>query len=147
VSSFFVLLLNSIPLTSWGWVWAQSNSILGLFESCFKCPCWFLTILQAIQDKFRQAFHLPFDQFAWNLTNKLTWFLFFLLPCWCLCYIPKRLLKSIKGFCSPQEVYGEQLVYYLRGVFTCFMCTPFLPFMGRFFNHLFFSMFNFKESQ
>jgi hypothetical protein len=59
----------------------------------------------------------------------------------------KRLFKSIKGFCSLQEVNGDQLVYYLGGGFMCFMCTPFLPLMDRFFNHLFLFMFNFKESR
>ncbi len=48
VSSLPVLLLGSIPLTSWGWLRAQSSSILGLFEFRFTCPHLFRKILQAI---------------------------------------------------------------------------------------------------
>lgn len=59
----------------------------------------------------------------------------------------RRLFKSMKGFCSPQKVYGKQLIFSLGRVFMCFICAPFLPFMGRFFNQLSLSMFNFRENQ
>jgi hypothetical protein len=59
----------------------------------------------------------------------------------------RRSFRSTKGFYPPQEIYGGRLVFYLGGVFTCFMCTPFSPLMGRSFDHLFSPMFNFKESQ
>jgi hypothetical protein len=48
---------------------------------------------------------------------------------------------SMRGFCSPQEVYGEQLVFFLEKVF---MCAPFSPFMGRFVDHSHLSMSNFR---
>jgi hypothetical protein len=41
VFSPFVLLLGFIPFASWGWLWVRFNSILGLFEFCFTCPCLF----------------------------------------------------------------------------------------------------------
>jgi hypothetical protein len=57
----------------------------------------------------------------------------------------RKSFRSTKGFCSPQEVYGMRLVFFLRRVSTCFTCAPFSPFMGRFFNHLFSSMSSFKK--
>ncbi len=53
---------------------------------------------------------------------------------------------SMKGFCSPSEVYGGWLVFSLRGIFLCFMYTPFSPPMGRIFVHLFLLMSTFRES-
>lgn len=82
-----MFLLNSIRLASWGWLQAQSNSILGLFEFHFTCFCLFHRIFRAIQDEVRQAFRLPFNQIAQDPTDELTWYLFFLLPHWCLHYI------------------------------------------------------------
>jgi hypothetical protein len=61
-------------------------------------------------------------------------------------FYSKRLFRSSKGFCSPQEVYGRWSVFVLRKIFTCFMYAPFSPLMGRFFNHPFLPMFNFRES-
>jgi hypothetical protein len=48
----------------------------------------------------------------------------------------KRSFMSMKSFCSLQEVYGKQLVFSSK-VFTCFLCGPFSPLMGRFFDHSF----------
>jgi hypothetical protein len=50
------------------------------------CPLLFHKIPQAIQDEVKQAFHLPFDRIAQYLMDELAWFLFFLLPRWCLHY-------------------------------------------------------------
>jgi hypothetical protein len=55
----------------------------------------------------------------------------------------KRSFRSMKSFCSFQEVYGERLVFSSK-VFMCLLCGPFSPLMGRFFNHSFSSMFTFK---
>jgi hypothetical protein len=78
-----------IPLASWGWLRTQSSPILRFFESCFACTHLFHKIPQAIQDKVKQAFHLPFDWIVWNPTNILKWFIFFLLYRCFLCYIQK----------------------------------------------------------
>jgi hypothetical protein len=43
--------------------------------------------------------------------------------------------KSTRGFCLFQEVFGRRLVFPLEGVFTCLLCTPFSPLMGRLFDH------------
>jgi hypothetical protein len=59
-----MILPSFIPLTSWDWFWAQSNSILGLFEFCFMCSHLFYKIPQAIQNKVKQAFRSPLDQIA-----------------------------------------------------------------------------------
>jgi hypothetical protein len=53
VSSLLMLLPSVIPLVFWGWLWAQSNSILGLFESHFTCPHLFPKVLQSIQDEVK----------------------------------------------------------------------------------------------
>ncbi len=88
--SFFPMILPSfIPLTSWDWFWAQSSSILGLFEFRFMCSHLFYKILQAIQNKVKQAFCSPLDQIAWDPTDKLVWFFFFLLSHWYLRYTQK----------------------------------------------------------
>jgi hypothetical protein len=47
----------------------------------------------------------------------------------------RRSFMSTKGFCLLQEVYGGQLIFSLGGVFMCFMCLMFSPFMGRIFDH------------
>lgn len=87
VSSLLVVFLGFIHFASWGWFQAKSNSILGFFEFRSVCLCLFRKIFQTIQNKVKQTFRFPFDQIAWNSTNELTWFIFLLLPCWCLCYI------------------------------------------------------------
>ncbi len=119
VSFLPVVLPGFIPLTSWGWFWAQSNSILKLFESRFACPRLFHKIPQAIQDKVRQAFRLRLDQIVRNLTNNLTWFIFLLLFGWCLCYI--------RGGCSShQKVFAHLkrwLVFSLKE-FSHASCAP-----------------------
>ncbi len=89
VSFLSMLLPSSIPFASCGWLQAKSNSILGLFEYHFACLCLFHKILRTIQDEIKQAFCLPLDRIAWDPTNELTWFLFLLLPRWCLRYIQK----------------------------------------------------------
>jgi len=58
----------------------------------------------------------------------------------------KRSFRSTRGFYSPHEVYGRQLVFFSKIVFMCFMCALFSPLMGRFFKHSFSLMFKFKES-
>ncbi len=95
VSSPHVFLPGFFPLVSWGWFWAQSSSILGFFESLFTCPYLLHKNLQANQDKVRQTFCLPFDQIVRNSTNKLTWFLFLMLPRWCL--------RFTQGGCSSHQ--------------------------------------------
>jgi hypothetical protein len=67
-----MLLPSSIPLASRGWLQAQSNSILGLFEFHFMCFCLFYRIFRAIQDEVRQVFCLPFNQIARDPTDELT---------------------------------------------------------------------------
>ncbi len=84
-----------ILLVSWGWFWAQSSSILQLFEFCFLCSHLFYKKFQVIQNEVKQAFRLPFDWIVRNLMNELAWFLFLLLPHWCLWYI--------WGGCSSQQ--------------------------------------------
>jgi len=59
----------------------------------------------------------------------------------------RRSFKSMKGFYSLHEVYGGQLVFFSKGLSMCFMWTMFPPFMGRFFDHSFSLMFNFRETQ
>jgi hypothetical protein len=86
VSSLLVFLPSSILLVSWSWLQAQFSSILGLFESRFAFPHLFHRIIQAIQDEVKHVFHLPFDWIAQDLTDELTWFIFLLLPHWCLRY-------------------------------------------------------------
>jgi hypothetical protein len=93
VSSPPLFLPSSMPLVSWGWLQAWSSSILGFFKSHL-----FHRILWAIQNEIMQAFHLPFNWIVWNPTNKLTWFLFLLLPCWCLRYIWKGHSVKLKFF-------------------------------------------------
>jgi hypothetical protein len=62
MSSPLVFLSNFIPFVSWGWLWAQFNSILGLFEFRFACLHLFHSIPRAIHDEIKQAFRLPYDQ-------------------------------------------------------------------------------------
>ncbi len=59
----------------------------------------------------------------------------------------RRSFRSMRGFYLPQEVYGTWLVFSLRKVFTCFLCTLFSSLMGRLFDHSFLLMSIFKESQ
>jgi hypothetical protein len=87
VSSRHEFFPSFIPLASLGWLQAPSSSILRFFESCFTCTHLFHRIRQAIQDKVKQAFHLPFDWIVRNPTNKLKWFIFLLLYRCFLCYI------------------------------------------------------------
>ncbi len=60
--------------------------ILGLFKVHFACPCLFHKIPQTIQDGVKHAFRLPLHQIAQDSINESTWFLFLLLPRWCLHY-------------------------------------------------------------
>jgi len=57
------------------------------------------------------------------------------------------LFKSMKGFCSFQEVFGRWLVIFLEVVSMCLLCAPFSPFMGKLFNHSSSPMSIFRESQ
>jgi hypothetical protein len=95
VSSPPMFFPSVIPLTSWGWLGAQSSSILGLFEFHFTCPHLFHRVLRTIQDEVKQAFRLPLDQIFQDPTYKLAWLLFLLLPHWCL--------RSTWGGCSSQQ--------------------------------------------
>jgi hypothetical protein len=87
VSSLHMFFPGFIPFVSWGWLQVQSSSILGFFEFHFVCPRLFHKIPQAIQDKVKQAFHLPLDHIVRDPTNELKCFIFLLSSCWCLCYI------------------------------------------------------------
>jgi hypothetical protein len=58
----------------------------------------------------------------------------------------RRLFKLMRSFYSPQEVNGGWLVFFSGGVFMCLMCTLFSPLMGRFFDHSFSLLSNFRES-
>jgi hypothetical protein len=95
-SSPLVFFPSFIPLASWPWLQAQFSSILGLFESHFACLCLFHRVPWTIQDEIKHAFHLPLDRIARDPTNKLTWFLFLLLPHWCLHYTRRGCLNQWK---------------------------------------------------
>jgi hypothetical protein len=145
VSSPYVFFPGLIPLDSWGWFTVQSSSILGLFESHFVCFHFFHRIPQAIQEEVKKAFCLPFDPCLKHdeWINKVLFPL--IVPLVFMLY-SKRLFRSMRGFYLPQEVCGKWLVFFLGGVFMCLMCVSFSPFMGRFFNHSFSPMSNFRES-
>jgi len=128
----------------WGQLQVQFSSILGLFESRFACLHLFHKIPRAIYDEVKQAFRLPLDWIVRDPMDELAWFNFLLLPRWCLHYIRRG--HSSQHFCLPQEVYGKWLVFPPKKVFTCFTCAPFSSLMGRFFDHSFSPMSNFKES-
>jgi hypothetical protein len=80
VFSPLVIMLSFFLLVSWGWLRAQFNSILTLFEFHFMCRCLFHRIPQAIEDEVRQTFHLPLNRITRNSTDELTWFLFSYCP-------------------------------------------------------------------
>jgi hypothetical protein len=58
----------------------------------------------------------------------------------------RRLFRLMRSFYSLREVNGRWLVFFSRGVFMCPMCALFSPLMGRFFDHSFSLLSNFRES-
>ncbi len=140
-----MLLLGSIPFNSWGWFQAHFNSILGLFESYFTCLRLFHRNHWTIHDEVKQTFCLPLDRIAWNLTNELVWYLFFLLPRWCLRYIRGGRLGQRKVFACLRRFMVTISFLFKTSLHVPPVCFVFFPLMGRFFDHSSSLMSNFKK--
>jgi hypothetical protein len=53
-----------------------------------------------------------------------------------VCIILEEVMRIVRGFCPPKEVYGKRLIFFSRRVFSCFTCSPFPWLIGWFINHL-----------
>jgi hypothetical protein len=141
MSSFLVLLLGSIPLTSWGWLWAQSSFILGLLKTCFACFIYFIRSLMPSNI----ISHTPWS----NYSRPNTWINmvpFPLIVTLVFALYSKRLFRSTKGICPPWEIYDKQLVFSLGKVLLCLLCSPFTSLLTWLFIHFSLSMFDFGKN-
>jgi hypothetical protein len=58
----------------------------------------------------------------------------------------RGLFRSSRSVYLFQKALGGWLIFSSKWVFSCLMCAPFSPVMGRFFDHLFSPMSNFSEN-